>query len=123
MSQLLSRLEKALSPTYHLIRVVSCGGAAHVFVGDDVKHERRVAIKVLREELAATVSADRFLAEIRLAAQLSHPNIVPLYDSGSALGLPYYVMPFIEGESLRAFMKRTRRVPLDVVVRVISEVG
>jgi serine/threonine-protein kinase len=123
MSQLFSRLEKALSPGYRLISVLSCGGAAHVYIGDDVKHGRRVAIKVLREELAATVSADRFLAEIRVAAQLSHPNIVPLYDSGSALGLPYYVMPFIEGESLRAYMSRTRRVPLDVVVRLISEVG
>jgi eukaryotic-like serine/threonine-protein kinase len=92
-------------------------------VADELKTGRRVAIKVLREEQASTVSASRFLAEINIAAQLDHPNIVPLYGSGTADGLPYYVMPFVEGQSLRARLNCAGRLPLDEVLHIAAEVS
>ena len=116
-------LQRALAPDYRLERVLGTGGSATVFLAEDRKHDRHVAIKVLHQELSATVGADRFIREIRVAARLTHPHIVPLLDSGSVDGAPYYVMPFIEGESLRARLDRGERVPLDEAVALVTEVA
>jgi serine/threonine protein kinase/tetratricopeptide (TPR) repeat protein len=116
-------LRHALAPDYRLERVLGAGGSATVYLAEDLKHDRRVAIKVLHRELAATVGAERFVREIRVAARLTHPNIVPLLDSGSSGDAPYYVMPFIEGESLRARLDRGDRVPLSEAVALITEVA
>ncbi len=94
---------------------------ATVYAAHDLKHERLVAIKVLKPDLAASLGTDRFLREIRLAAQLQHPNILALYDSGAADGLLYYVMPFVEGESLRDRLTRERQLPIDEAVRIARE--
>jgi len=117
------RLAKSLSATYRLNSRLGSGGAAHVYVANELASGRRVAIKVLREEQATTVSVERFLSEINVAAQLVHPNIVPLYGSGTADGLPYYVMPFIGGQSLRARLNRAGRLPLDEVLHICTEVS
>jgi eukaryotic-like serine/threonine-protein kinase len=117
------RLAKSLSATYRLNSRLGSGGAAHVYVANELASGRRVAIKVLREEQATTVSVERFLSEINIAAQLVHPNIVPLYGSGTADGLPYYVMPFIGGQSLRARLNRAGRLPLDEVLHICTEVS
>ena len=87
-------------------RELGRGGMAMVFLAHDLKHDRPVAMKVLRPELAAALGAERFLREIQLAARLQHPNILPLYDSGAADGSFYYVMPYVDGESLRARLDR-----------------
>jgi serine/threonine-protein kinase len=116
-------LQHALAPDYRLERVLGTGGSATVFLAEDRKHDRQVAIKVLHQELSATVGAERFVREIRVAARLTHPHIVPLLDSGSVDGAPYYVMPFIDGESLRARLDRGERVPLDEAIALITEVA
>jgi eukaryotic-like serine/threonine-protein kinase len=116
-------LAKALSATYTLRAPLGSGGAAHVFVAEEIESGRRVAIKVLREELAATISAKRFLREINIAARLDHPNIVPVHDSGTVDGLPYFVMPFIEGQSLRARLSRLGRLPLGEVLDICKDVA
>src|SRR5436190_23384511 len=102
----------ALSERYRLERELGRGGMAVVYLAEDLKHHRPVAIKVIRQEFASTVSHARFLREIRIAAMLNHPNIVPLYDSGEADGLLYYVMPLVEGETLRARLDRERQLPI-----------
>jgi eukaryotic-like serine/threonine-protein kinase len=117
------RLAKSLSATYRLNSRLGSGGAAHVYVAEELASGRRVAIKVLREEQATTLSVERFLAEINIAAQLVHPNIVPLYGSGTADGLPYYVMPYVGGQSLRARLNRAGRLPLDEVLHICTEVS
>jgi len=94
---------------------------ATVFLAKDIKHERAVAIKVLRPELSASLGGDRFLREIRVAATLQHPNILGLYDSGETEGLLYYVMPFIEGESLRHRLDREQQLPLHDALRITRE--
>src|SRR5256884_1737588 len=98
---LAGRLKVALTGRYALERELGHGGTAFVFLGRDPKHERPVAIKVLRPELAVALGAERFLREIKLTARLNHPHILPLLDSGEAAGFLYYVMPYVEGESLR----------------------
>jgi len=108
---------------YALGREVGRGGMAHVFLAHDRKHDREVAVKVLRGELAATVAPDRFRREIEIAARLQHPHIVPIYDSGGVDELMYYVMPYIEGETLRDRLTREHRVPLDVTIRLGLEVA
>ena len=123
MSTLFQRVAENLSATYRLKSTLGSGGAAHVYLADDLRRGGCVAIKVLREELAATLSAERFLAEINIAAQLQHTNIVPLYDSGTMEGLPYYVMPFVDGESLRARLHRLWRLSLDEALHICTEVG
>src|SRR5262249_14169077 len=115
------RLAESLSGTYRLLSMVGCGGAAHVFAADELRTGRRVAIKVLREECAASVSAQPFLAEINIAAQLKHPNIVPLYGAGVVNGLPYYVMPFVDGQSLRGRLTCAGRLSLEEVLQVCME--
>ncbi|MFI5213428.1 MAG: serine/threonine-protein kinase, partial [Gemmatimonadales bacterium] len=94
-------LRSALEGRYDLVRVLGRGGMATVYLADDRKHHRRVAIKVLRPDLAASIGADRFLKEIDIAARLNHPHILALHDSGEAGGFLYYVMPYIDGGSLR----------------------
>ena len=96
---------------------------ATVYAAEDLKHHRRVAIKVLHPELSEAVGADRFLREIEIAARLTHPHVLPLHDSGEADGLLWYVMPFVEGESLRARMERERQMPIDDTVRLLEEIA
>ena len=98
----LERLQATLSGRYDIEREIGRGGMATVYLARDVRHERAVALKVLDLELGAVLGAERFLAEIRVTANLQHPNLLPLFDSGEADGLLFYVMPFVEGESLRA---------------------
>ena len=97
MTAILARLTAALADRYRIERELGAGGMAMVYLAHDLKHDRPVAIKVLRSELAATLGADRFLREIHIAAQLQHPHILTLIDSGEADGFLYYVMPFVEG--------------------------
>jgi serine/threonine-protein kinase len=113
----------ALRNRYRLERVLQSGTVADVYVAEDRLLGRRVAVKVLRDEMAATVSADRFMAEIDVVRQLRHPNIVPMYDSGDIAGLPYYIMPFIEGETLRTRLARLGRIPLADALRIAEDVA
>jgi serine/threonine-protein kinase len=101
MADQLNRLTEALADRYAIEREIGAGGGATVYLAEDLKHRRKVAVKVLRPELAAAVGPERFLREIEVAAQLHHPHILPLYDSGDADGFLYYVMPYVEGETLR----------------------
>ncbi len=117
------RLAKAIEGRYVIEREIARGGMATVYLARDLRHDRHVAIKVLREELAAAVGADRFLAEIRVTASLLHPHILPLFDSGSADGLLWYAMPFVEGETLRAYLARVGSLPVAEAVRLAREVA
>jgi eukaryotic-like serine/threonine-protein kinase len=123
VSENLDRLKAALASRYTIEREVGAGGMATVFLAQDLRHERRVAVKVLRPELAATLGPDRFLREIKIAAQLQHPHILPLLDSGEADGFLYYVMPFIEGESLRDRLTRKGELPVPEAVRLLRDVA
>jgi len=123
MHHLANRLRAALGDRYRLEEELGQGGMAVVFRADDVRHGRKVAVKVLRPELASEIGAGRFLREIRLAAGLTHSHILPLYDSGEADGLLFYVMPYIEGESLRQRLQRQRQLPLDEAVDVTLAVA
>ena len=116
---LAERLANALAGRYAIEREVAHGGMATVHLARDLKHDRLVAIKVLREELAAAVGAERFLEEIRVTASLQHPNILPLFDSGSADGLLWYAMPFVDGETLRSRLRREGRLPENVAVPLV----
>ena len=115
------RLQSALGDRYELAREIGQGGMATVYLARDLKHERQVAIKVLRQELSASLGADRFLREIRVAANLQHPNILGLYDSGEVDGLLYYVMPFVEGESLRDRLNREQQLPIGDALQLTRE--
>ncbi|HET8623127.1 MAG TPA: protein kinase, partial [Gemmatimonadales bacterium] len=106
----LERLRLTLAEQYTVSRELGRGGMAVVYLADDPRHDRQVAIKVLLPELAASLGGDRFLREIRVAAKLQHPHILPLFDSGNADGLLYYVMPFVEGESLRDKLNREKQL-------------
>jgi eukaryotic-like serine/threonine-protein kinase len=121
VADVLEQLRAALGDRYEVERLVGEGGMATVFLAKDLRHGRKVAVKTLRAELAASIGADRFLREIRLAANLQHPNILGLYDSGEADGILYYVMPFIEGESLRARLDREQQLPIHDAVRISRE--
>ncbi|HMC18012.1 MAG TPA: serine/threonine-protein kinase, partial [Gemmatimonadales bacterium] len=120
---MLERLHAALGDRYRVEREVGAGGMAIVFLATDVKHQRPVAIKVLRPELAAAVGHERFLREIEIAAKLQHPHILPVYDSGQADGMLYYVMPFVEGESLRDRLSRGGPLPHAEAARIAREVA
>ena len=109
----LERLRGVLAQTYTIDRELGKGGMATVYLAQDVKHERPVALKVLHPELAASLGPDRFLREIKTAARLNHPHILGLHDSGEADGFLYYVMPYVEGESLRERLDRERQLPVD----------
>jgi serine/threonine-protein kinase len=121
VADVLEQLRAALGDRYEVERLVGEGGMATVYLATDLRHGRKVAIKTLRAELAASIGADRFLREIRLAANLQHPNVLGLYDSGEADGILYYVMPFIEGESLRSRLNREQQLPLYDAVRITRE--
>jgi Tol biopolymer transport system component/tRNA A-37 threonylcarbamoyl transferase component Bud32 len=116
------RLTAALASRYTIEREVGAGGMATVYLAQDVKHHRRVAVKVLRAEIAATLGAERFSREIEVAAQLQHPHILPLLDSGEADGFYYYVMPYVEGESLRDRLTHHGELPVHDAVKVLIEV-
>ena len=120
-SDLRDQLQSTLSATYHVERELGRGGMATVYLAEDVKHHRRVAIKVLHPELAALLGSERFLREIELTASLQHAHILPLFDSGDAGGLLFYVMPYVEGESLRARLERERQLPVADAVRIARE--
>jgi serine/threonine-protein kinase len=117
------RLAAAVSDRYRLEGQLGAGGMATVYLAQDLRHDRKVALKLLRPELAAVLGAERFLSEIKVTASLQHPNIVPLFDSGTADGLVYYVMPFVEGESLQRRLSRTRRLGLDESVALVRQVA
>jgi Tol biopolymer transport system component/tRNA A-37 threonylcarbamoyl transferase component Bud32 len=119
----LARLAAALADRYRIERELGEGGMATVYLAEDLKHHRRVAIKVLKPELAAVVGPERFLAEIRTTANLQHPGILPLHDSGKVDSLLYYVMPYVEGESLRDRLDREHQLPVDESVRIATEVA
>src|SRR5678815_2290366 len=119
----IQRIREVLSPTYSVDRELGRGGMATVYLAQDSKHDRVVALKVLHPELAASLGADRFLREIRLAARLNHPHILPLFDSGEAEGFLYYVMPYVEGESLRDLMNREGRIPVDQACTIARSVA
>ncbi|MBI1723880.1 MAG: protein kinase [Gemmatimonadetes bacterium] len=123
MTDLLPRLTAALAGRYAIERELGRGGMATVFLAQDQKHHRPVAIKVLTPELAAVLGADRFLREIEIAARLTHPHILPLYDSGEADGVLFYVMPYVEGESLRDRLAREKQLPLDDALQIAREVA
>ncbi|HEX2723548.1 MAG TPA: protein kinase [Gemmatimonadaceae bacterium] len=110
------RLRTALEQSYSIDRELGRGGMATVYLAQDVKHDRVVALKVLHPDLAASLGPDRFLREIRLAARLNHPHILPLFDSGEADGILYYVMPYVEGESLRERLDREQQLPIEEAV-------
>src|SRR5437773_2681376 len=113
MSDALERLGAALAEHYAIERQIGAGGMATVYLARDLKHDRAVALKVLRPELAAVLGIERFLSEIRVTAHLQHPHILPLFDSGQAGGLIYYVMPHVEGESLRQRLEREKQLPIE----------
>ena len=123
MPTLPSDLSAAIRDRYVLERELGRGGMATVYLALDIKHRRHVAIKVLQPELAAVLGAERFLREIETTASLRHPHILPLYDSGEAGGLLYYVMPFVEGESLRDRMQREKQLPLGDALQIAREVA
>jgi len=117
------RLSTALADRYIIERELGQGGMATVYLAHDVRHDRKVALKVLRNELAAVIGAERFLVEIKTTANLQHPHILPLHDSGEADGTVFYVMPYVEGESLRDRLNRERQLPVDDAVRIAREVA
>ncbi|MDH3457275.1 MAG: serine/threonine protein kinase, partial [Gemmatimonadota bacterium] len=117
------RLTTALADRYAIEQPLGEGGMALVYLARDLKHDRLVAIKVLRPELAASIGPERFLREIHVTAKLSHPHILPLYDSGDAEGLLFYVMPFVEGESLGDMLEREKQLSIDDAIRITKEVA
>jgi serine/threonine-protein kinase len=123
MTDALARLRTALTDRYGIERELGRGGMATVYLATDLKHRRRVAIKVLQPELASVVGPDRFLREIEIAANLRHPNILPLHDSGEADGLLYYVMPYVEGESLRDRIEREKQLKIEDALEIARQVA
>jgi serine/threonine protein kinase/Tfp pilus assembly protein PilF len=121
VADLFERLSSALAARYKLKREIGQGGMAKVFLADDLKYQRAVAVKVLLSELAESVGAARFLHEIQIAARLRHPHILPLYDSDEANGFLYYVMPYVEGESLRDRLMRERQLPVGDALQIARE--
>ena len=123
MAHIADQLKTSLADRYVIERELGQGGMATVYLAHDVRHDRKVALKVLRPELSAILGADRFLAEIKTTANLQHPHILPLHDSGEANGMVFYVMPYVEGESLRDRLTRTKQMPVDDAVRIAREVA
>ncbi|HSR15849.1 MAG TPA: serine/threonine-protein kinase, partial [Gemmatimonadales bacterium] len=119
----MSRLTAALADRYRIERELGQGGMATVYLAHDLKHDRRVALKVLKPELAAVLGAERFVQEIKTTAALQHPNILPLFDSGTADSFLYYVMPYIQGETIREKLNRETQFDIDEAVRITTEVA
>jgi serine/threonine-protein kinase len=123
MSTTSGRLDAALADRYRVERELGQGGMATVYLAEDVRHRRKVALKVLHPELSAVLGPERFLKEIELTASLQHPHILPLFDSGEASGQLYYVMPFVEGETLRGRLDRERQLPIAEALQITREVA
>ena len=123
MPDSITRLNAALEGRYHIESELGEGGMATVYLADDIKHERKVALKVLKPELAAVVGAERFLAEIKTTANLTHPHILPLHDSGEADTFLYYVMPYVEGETLRDKIKHEKQLGIEEAVEMTRSVA
>jgi serine/threonine-protein kinase len=123
MTDALTRLTSALADRYQIERELGAGGMATVYLARDLRHDRKVALKVLRPELAAVLGGERFLKEIQLTANLQHPHILALHDSGEADGIVFYVMPYIEGESLRDRLTKEKQLPVDEAVRIATQVA
>jgi serine/threonine-protein kinase len=123
MSETMNRLTAALEGRYRIERELGSGGMATVYLAEDLRHHRNVAVKVLKPELAAVVGAERFLAEIETTANLTHPNILPLFDSGEADGFLFYVMPYVEGHSLRQQLEKEKQLPVETTVRMVIDVA
>src|SRR5437870_2929464 len=123
MTDLLDQLQTALGSNYVLVRELGGGGMSRVFVAEEKALGRLVVIKVLPTEMAGQVSLERFKREIALAARLQHPHIVPLHSAGDANGLPYFTMPFIEGETLRDRIRRQGELPVNDAIRVLREIA
>src|SRR5205807_3859471 len=119
----LEQIRSALADRYVVERQIGQGGMATVYLARDVRHDRRVALKLLNPELGAVVGVERFLAEIRVTANLQHPNLLPLFDSGEADGLLFYVMPYVEGESLRSRLEREKQLPIDDALHIAAGIG
>jgi len=119
----IDRLNAALEGRYRIERELGAGGMATVYLAEDVKHHRQVAVKVLRPELAAVVGAERFLAEIRTTANLEDPNILPLYDSGEADSFLFFVMPYVSGDTLRDRLDRENQLPVNEAVGIARKIG
>jgi serine/threonine-protein kinase len=122
-SAIAASLAKALADRYAIERELGRGGMAVVYLARDLKHNRRVALKVLNPELGAVLGSERFLAEIQVTANLQHPHLLPLFDSGEVDGLLFYVMPYVDGESLRARISREKQLPVDEAVRIATAIA
>src|SRR5262245_50760903 len=120
---LFDRLKAALADRYTVERTIGAGGMADVYLTHDIRHNRKVAIKVMHREMAEAVGVERFLREIETTAKLQHPHILPLFDSGFVEGTVFYVMPYVEGESLRTRLKRETQLPLADVLRITTEIA
>ena len=123
MTDAFAALRQALSDRYAIDREIGEGGMATVHLARDLKHDRRVALKVLKPELGAVLGVERFLGEIKVTANLQHPNLLPLFDSGEAEGLLFYVMPFVEGETLRTRLDREKQLPVEDAVRIAAAIA
>jgi eukaryotic-like serine/threonine-protein kinase len=119
----IARVREALAADYRIDREVGRGGMAVVYLAEDLKHKRRVAIKVMRPELTAAIATRRFLREVEMASRLQHPHIVPVYDSGERSGVLFFVMPWVDDQSLRDRMMRQGQLPLADAVRITRQVG
>ena len=119
----LERLNAALAGRYALAHELGSGGMATVYLADDLKHHRPVAVKVLRPELASVLGPERFLREVEIAARLNHPHILALYDSGEADGFLFYVMPYVKGESLRHRLEREQQLPIDEALGITRQIA
>src|SRR3954447_16692775 len=119
----LSSFATTLTGRYEIEREIGRGGMATVYLARDLRHDRLVAVKVFNPDLGAVLGAERFLAEIKVTANLQHPNLLPLFDSGEANGQLFYVMPFVEGESLRHRLTRERQLPVDEAVRIAEAIA
>src|SRR5512132_4431474 len=123
MSGNTGRLSAALADRYRIEREIGSGGMATVYLAQDLKHDRKVALKVLKPELAAVLGAERFVKEIKTTAALQHAHILPLFDSGTADGFLFYVMPFIYGETLRGKLNRETQLSVEEAVRIARDVA
>src|SRR5687768_2752686 len=123
MSADVPRLTAALADRYRIERELGQGGMATVYLAQDLRHDRKVALKVLKPELAAVLGGERFVQEITTTAALQHPHILPLFDSGTADGFLYYVMPYIQGETLRSKLDRETQLGIEEAVRITREVA